>query len=225
MKTHCFWRKNRILLVLIFLLVALQVRGMSPAVPPSPGWEPAQPEQSQEHFHLILFGDHLARENLQISLKTNPGYGEEWQKLGKQRDGASQDGRFLKYNDLSLEKYFGHDIRENYLPLRITWQGDGSESGKASRGAAKSPEKESIKIRAVYVVAADGEASGWSWSQWKEKITRDPAAVKSSSMASHVRPSPQRMHPGRAWTIHVEAPVRHLKPGVQEVKWLDILFR
>ncbi|MBS3806654.1 MAG: hypothetical protein KGY60_04055, partial [Bacteroidales bacterium] len=196
MKTHCCWRKNRIPLVFILLLVALQVRGMIPAGPPSPGWETAQPEQSQDHFHLMVFGDHLETENLQISLKTNPGYGEEWQKLGRQRGEVSQNGQFLKYSDFSLEEYFGHDIRENYLPLRISRQGDGSESGKGSRGAAKSPEKESIKIRAVYVVAADGEASGWSWTQWKEKITGDPAAVKALSLASHVRPRPRSLAPG-----------------------------
>ncbi|MBS3776606.1 MAG: hypothetical protein KGY70_15525, partial [Bacteroidales bacterium] len=70
-----------------------------------------------------------------------------------------------------------------------------------------------------------GEASGWSWTQWKEKITGDPAAVKALSLASHVRPRPRSLAPGDCWTVHVEALVRHLRPGVQEVKWLDILFR
>ena len=225
MKTHGCWQNILIPLVLILLSINLPVRGMNHPGASIAQWYPAQVEQSPEHFDLIILGDHLSEDDLRFGLKTNPGYGEQWEELGEERSEVSQGCRFLKYSDLSLAKYFGHDIRENYLPLRIDRPGVDTGGKVAPRTVDDGAEKDKVRVRAVYVVAAGGKASGWSWDQWQERILHDPGRVKSLSLASHVRPRPQSMHPGQSWTVHVEAPVRHLPPGVQEVKWLDILFR
>ena len=56
-------------------------------------------------------------------------------------------------------------------------------------------------------------------------VATEPAVVRRHSLAVYERPRPARLRPGTPFIDHVEAPVRHRKPGVTEVEWLELLFQ
>lgn len=49
--------------------------------------------------------------------------------------------------------------------------------------------------------------------------------VRRHSVALHVRPRPVQLSADTPFIEHLEAPIRHRKPGVMEVEWLEILFQ
>ena len=184
-----------------------------------------------KQIDLVVFGDSLGDRHLQFFLKSNPGFGEKWERAyAAGQPEVSADGRFVAIRGLSRERFFGQDIRKNHLALQLRYGDTGLDDAgddpkyDSAGGSESCSENEQVWIRAVYVVGS-AKAPEWPWEKWLERIGRDPSGVKERSLGSYVRPRPLHLEPGQRRTLHVRAPVRHLKPGVQEVKWLDILFR
>lgn len=180
------------------LLLLILVLGVHPV-----GAQPALPVET---FDLVLAGDHLRADAHRVALKTNPTVGAKWMSL----DGATCTGPLLVFSGLSVDRYLGQDLRENHLTLRITTQ----SSDNGGHGA----------LRAVYAVP-----SGTSFNQ--EICTRlarlartAPEQIRGHSLAAYERPRPTPLRATTPFLDHVEAPVRHRKPGVAEAAWLNVLF-
>jgi mannobiose 2-epimerase len=159
-------------------------------------------------FDLVLYGRGLASGEHRVLLKTNPGEGEEWEQVGTlaPQTAAGEWRAVITATDLSRERYFGQDFRENHLSLKIvTPEGSGGEA----------------QLGAVYAVPHRNENTA-------ERLTRviaeRPQVVRRRSMASYVRPHPMRLRAGTPFVTNIEAPVRFDKIGVAEVKWLKVLF-
>lgn len=167
------------------------------------------PDDSTEtgSFDLLIYGRGLHEDALKVSMKTNPAYGGKWQEPGEAAGEESHDGRFLLLGALDKELYMGQDIRENYLAIRL-------ESTTTDR----------ILISAVYVLPPDTCADHEAFKTLAGIIEERPHELKEISLALHVRPKAYVLEPGAMWTGHIEAIVRQYKPGVREVKWLDIIF-
>ncbi|MFO7891423.1 MAG: hypothetical protein R6V04_13915 [bacterium] len=163
-------------------------------------------------FEIWIYGDGLSSENMEVSVKTNPEFGEQWHSI-LSPDRTDPSIRIFGYNrllilsGLSLEKYFGQDIRENYAAVRV------------------SAEQNTSEIQAFYVLP-EGIADKLNLPEQAIDLIRyHPEKIRQRSLACLIRPRPFRLINGNVYTEHIEAPVRHLPPGVQEVKWLKILFR
>jgi hypothetical protein len=110
--------------------------------------------------------------------------------------------------DHSTARYLGQDIRENYIALKITTTQDDPEG----------------TLRAAYAVPTAERYDDATCKRLAALIAKQPGAVRRHSLASHVRPRPAALS-GASFVEHLEAPIRHRKPGVMEVEWLEILFR
>ncbi len=171
---------------------------------------PAQPAPPVEQFDLVLVGDRLNPEVHRISLKTNPTQGEMWTPAvtADRSPRCTSTESLLVVPDLPAEQYVGQDIRENHLSLKITTQ---------------DPETEGT-LRAVYAVPSIDPPGENACTRLARLIRTDPATIRRHSLASYVRPQPASLEADAPFIDHVEAPVRHLKPGVMEVEWLEILM-
>jgi len=168
----------------------------------------AQPGPPGQTFDLVLVGDHLRPEAHRAALKTNPTAGATWTPL----DDVTCTGaeRLMVIPDLSVARYLGQDIRENHLTLRITTR----SSTSGDRGV----------LRAVYAVPSAGSLDPSACTQIARLARTAPQNIRRHSLAAYERPRPAPLRPGTPFLDHVEAPVRHRKPGVMEVEWLNILF-
>ena len=159
--------------------------------------------RTNQHFDLILFGRNLKASKSAVWLKTNPWLSDKWEKLENAHSQTTSGYNLLTYQDLSVNRYLGQDIRENYLLIKIQTAKDGTS------------------ISAIYVLP---HSNNFDVQKIFALIKEDPIKLQQHSLANYVRPRPYLLKGSQAFIEHVEAPVRNLKPGVQEVKWLDILF-
>ena len=164
----------------------------------------AQPADGAERFDLILFGDALHPDRQTVFLRSNPTAGDAWTPMN--RTECVNTDRVLVLPDLAPERYLGQDLRENYLALRIT---------STSAGGS---------LRAAYAVPSVHPWTGTTCETVAQLTTQRPMIVRRHSLAVYERPRPAPLRPGTPFIDHVEAPVRHRKPGVVEVEWLEILF-
>jgi hypothetical protein len=184
--------------LLAFLLVAVW----------SVGPVGAQSGPAVETFDLVLVGDHLRAEAHRVALKTNPTTGASWTVLEETR--CPRTNQLLVLSDLSATRYLGQDIRENHLTLRITTP----SSTEDARGA----------LRAVYAVPSTEPIDTAACAQLARLARTTPQALRRHSLAIYERPRPASLRAGTPFLDHVEASVRHRKPGVVEVEWLNVLF-
>jgi len=158
-------------------------------------------------FYLLIYGEGLDEGQLQLSLKTNPSYGERWEPADERAVWDSCNDRMIMVGLFGRALYMGQDIRENYIAMRI-----------------ESEAKEDILISAVYALSPAVYATHGGLENMEELIEESPHELKELSLASHIRPRPYILKPGESWTEHIEAGVKHYKPGIREVEWLDIIF-
>lgn len=165
----------------------------------------AQPASSASTFDLILVGDSLAPSVHHVELRTNPADGGTWTPI----EGARCPGtkRLMVLPNQPVQRLLGQDVRENYLALKIR-----SETSGGS-------------LRAVYAVPSAGKVDAEDCGKIARLIRTQPRVVRRSSLANYERPRPTRLQAGTPFIDHAESPVRHRKPGVTEVEWLEILFR
>jgi len=166
----------------------------------------AQLDTSIDQFDLLLVGDQLSPSAHQVGLRTNPTRGGSWTSLSETRC-AGVEG-VLVIPDLSVARYYGQDRRENHLSLRIT------TTSNAPQG----------RLRAVYAVPHDDWTDA-TCTQLARLMRSDPQVVRRHSLATYERPRPARLTSDDPFIDHVEAPIRHRRPGVMEVEWLNILFQ
>ncbi len=165
----------------------------------------AQSDAPTESFDLVLVGDSLDPAIHRVALKTNPSAGEAWTPLDNVR--CADTERLLVVPNRSTRRYVGQDIRENYVALKIT---------SAAPGGA---------LRAAYAVPSVDSMDEATCTRLARLVQNRPMAVRRHSLAVYERPRPASLRPDTSFIDHVEAPVRHRKPGVMEVEWLEILFR
>lgn len=165
----------------------------------------AQMPELPEQFDLAVFGQDLHASKIQVWLKENPGINNNWVKLDNGKTVTSTDDPFttIIYQGLSTDKFAGQDLRENYVAIKIKTKG-----------------RRSAQIRAAYALPAIGQVMD----RLHKAIQYHPTKIKEHSMGSLVFPRPQRVTNKKTFVQHIEMPVRHLKPGVQEVRWLDVIF-
>lgn len=170
----------------------------------------AQPTPSVDSFDLVLYGTNLEASH-QVSLKTNPWRGDTWTPIGENDRSPACTGepRLWVVRDLSAAEYLGQDIRENYIALRITTEQAGTES----------------ELRAAYALPAADTLTASACEQLTDLITSSPSVLRRHSVALHTRPQPAFLSAEDPFIEHLEAPIRHRKPGVMEVEWLEILFQ
>ena len=166
----------------------------------------AQSNTSVDQFDLILVGDQLSPAVHQVELRTNPTQGGSWTSPGETR--CAEVGGVLVIPDRASARYYGQDRRENHLSLRIT------TTGNVSQG----------RLRAAYAVPHDDWTNA-NCTQLARLVRSDPQTVRRYSLATYERPRPARLTSEEPFIDHIEAPIRHRRPGVMEVEWLNILFR
>jgi hypothetical protein len=163
-----------------------------------------------KQFNLVVFGNNLDAESTQVWLKENPGIDNNWIKLesGQKISGSENTYSSIIYPGLSTEKFAGQDIRENYIAIKI-------------RATDAQPQK----IRAIYALPKNDGRPEEVKSKIHTAIKSHPNEIRKYSLASLLLPNPITIVNQEEVIEHVEMPVRHLKPGLQEVKWLDIIFQ
>lgn len=157
-------------------------------------------------FDLVLYGRGLA-DGRQVFLKTNPGFGENWERVGppaSHRDTTAWAPVVVR--GLSRERFLGQDFRENYLALKV----------------ASPPRAGAARLAAVYAVPHDARNTT---ERLAEAIRERPGRVRLRSLASYVCPQAARLDAGGAPFVEkIEAPVRYRRPGAAEIAWLEVLF-
>lgn len=167
----------------------------------------AQPAPPTETFDLVLYGDQLGDVSDHVQLKSNPWRSDEWVAIGqKHRTACTGQTSVRVLRALPAGEYLGRDIRENHIALKV--------AATASEGA----------LRAAYALPSADALDGAACRRIAELVRTDPAAMRGHSLASHVRPRPVSLSGPKPFIEHLEAPIRHRKPGVMEVEWLEILF-
>lgn len=164
-----------------------------------------------ESFNLLIYGRNLSLDEINLQLKTNPRSGETWTTISKEDKKAwkSENQKLLVIENLRMKTYFGQDIRENYVAIRLKTK------------AKKYPPE----VSAFYALPPEMDIDKPNAARLIKQIENQPMKVTDRALASHVRPRPYVLQTGEAYTEHIEAPVRRFKPGVREVEWLEILFR
>lgn len=165
----------------------------------------AQSAPPVDTFDLVLVGEALTAADHRVEMKTNPAEGGRWTVLDESRCGDT--GRLLVLPGRLVARYVGQDIRENYLALKVTAETGGST------------------LRAAYAVPSLDDFGAAACARLARLVETRPMTVRRHSLAAYERPRPVRLRPGTPFIDHVEAPVRHRKPGRREVEWLEILFR
>ena len=202
------FQKFMLLLLVCCFFVPLQNKSYSGEMTLS-----GEEEESGETFDLVIYGENLTTDHLNVLLRTNPVFGLQWedplQASDKKVKVLNPDSKnILMICDLSKERYFGQDIRENYIGVKLE----------------SAVEDQHPEISAMYAVNADNECNKETADKYLRLIGNTPVKMKENAIASIVRPRPFILKPGKIYTEHIEAPVRDLKPGVKEVEWLDIIY-
>lgn len=165
----------------------------------------SQERQIPEYFDLIIFGSNLNAETISVSLKKNPGIKNNWQKLEDEiEEKGDENNGILIFRNLSTNTFAGQDIRENYIAMKLS-------------------SSENAEMKAIYALPHTDLKSSELGSKLHFAIQHQPKNLQQFSIASQVRPRPISIA-GKGLIEHIEMPVRHIKPGVNEVRWLDILF-
>lgn len=164
-------------------------------------------DQQPSRFDLVIFGSNLDANSTRVWLKENPGINNNWQQLPSGNAASHSAGSFsiLVFSGLSTEKFAGQDIRENYIALKVTSNGD-------------------AELRAVYALPSSTYTPNALGKRLHSLIQSHPVELQKYSIASQLRPRPVALSQNSPFVEHIEMPVRHLKAGVQEVKWLDVIF-
>lgn len=180
--------------VLLLLWIGL------PAAAPVPSAAPA------ERFDLVLVGDGLSPNAHTVALKTNPSRDATWTSL----DGArcSSPTGVLVVPGLATARYYGQDLRENHLSIRITTTVDTAEG----------------RLRAIYALPPANDWTDAACTRLARLTRTEPQVLRRHSLAAYERPRPADLRTDRPFIDHVEAPVRHRKPGEREVEWLNVLL-
>lgn len=165
----------------------------------------AQPAPSIDSFDLVLMGDALRPSVHTVKLKSNPTAGESWTALENVQ--CADTERVLVFKNQSVQRYLGQDIRENYLALNVT--------AETSGGA----------LRSAYAVPSTRNFDSNDCQEIVDLVEKRPMVVRRHSLAVYERPRSASLRPDTPFIDHIEAPVRHRRPGVMEVEWLEILFR
>lgn len=170
----------------------------------------AQPTSPVEAFDLVLYGSGLDPSTEEIALKTNPWRSDAWTPVAPANDSApcAASAALHVVPGLSTSRYLGQDIRENNAALKIL----------------ASPEESDGQLRAAYALPAADSFDAAACERLATLIETDPSTVREYSLAAHVRPRPAQLSADAPFIEHLEAPIRHRKPGVMEVEWLEILF-
>ncbi|WP_445664801.1 hypothetical protein [Fodinibius sp. AD559] len=165
------------------------------------------PIEEPSKFDLVIFGNNLDS-NTEVLLRENPGTENSWNKLDSGHLISDEQNEFtsLIFSSLSTEKFAGQDIRENYIAIKI------NPSSSSS-----------LNIRALYVLPHAKYTSD-HLQNLHTAIQSDPEQIRKYSMGKLIFPRAQSISGDKKITEHIEMSVRHLKPGIQEVKWLDIIF-
>ena len=159
-------------------------------------------------FDLVVYGRDLDPAAIAVAVRENPSAGERWVALDEPVVRRDDDGStLLVYPGLSAVRFFGQDVREGHVAVRV-------------RGLAVSPGDPAVSALYAVPAGAEGDADAL-----RQLLAADAAGFEAASAASMVYPRPRAVRPDGAWVEHVEAPVRHRRPGVLEVEWLEILFR
>lgn len=166
------------------------------------------PAEQPPNFDLVIFGNNLDS-NTEVLLNENPGTENNWQKLdsGHVISDEKSELTSLLISNIATKKFAGQDIRENYIAVKINPSAGNTQN-----------------IRALYVFPHE-EYSSDNHQKIHTAIQSYPNQIRKYSMASLIFPRSQSLSANNGFTEHIEMPVRHLKPGVQEVKWLDIIFK
>lgn len=203
-----YFQKFMLLLLVCCFFVPLQNESYAGEMPLS-----EKKKDSGKTFDLVIYGKNLTIDHLNVLLRTNPIFGLQWedplQVSDKKAKVINPDSKnILVICDLSKERYFGQDIRENYIGVKL-------ESNSKDHH---------LEISAMYAVNTDSECNKEAAEKYLRLIGNTPLKMKENAIASIVRPRSFILKPGKIYTEHIEAPVRHLKPGVKEVEWLDIIY-
>lgn len=187
--------------------LALSVAVLALLVPePSP----AQPTVPVDTFDLVLFGSGLTPSAQEVALKTNPWRGDAWTPVSS-TDGSpscASSSTLRVVPGLPTDRYLGQDLRENYVALKLS----------TARGESAG------RLRAAYALPSVDSIGAAACERLVTLIETDPSTVRRHSLAAHVRPRPAPLSADAPLIEHLEAPIRHRKPGVMEVEWLEILF-
>jgi hypothetical protein len=194
------------------LTAALLLVGTAPASPQRAPveTEPARAAADSGRFDLVVIGNGPGFREAGVELRENPSAGGAWRavRTGPVSLEGQPPGAALVVARLRTSRYLGQDIRQNHLMLRLSV-----------------PDGAGAQVRAVYAVPHTGTAADTLARRLVAAAERRPVQVRRRSLASLVRPRPARLAPGDTLTTPVEAPVRHRRPGVLEVRWLEILYR
>lgn len=166
-------------------------------------------------FDLVLFGEGWEAETVEVSLMENPGAKKNWIIISKEEQYETRylhtkEATLMVIRDIDARRFVGQDIRENYVALRLK--------------TSDVLNSDQVYFRSVWVVEHERELNAETLNKWMEYIRQNPLKMKEHSVASLSYPRSKRLEPGQSYIDHIELPVRHLKAGVQEVRWLDILF-
>lgn len=203
-----YFQKFMLLLLVCCFFVPLQNKSYAGEMTLS-----GEEEESGETFDLVIYGKNLTVDHLKVLLRTNPEFDFQWedplQASDKKIKVLNPDSKnILVICDLSKERYFGQDIRENYIGVKLE----------------SAVEDQHPEISAMYAVNADSKCNKEATEKYLRLIGNTPVKIKKNAIASIVRPRPFILKREIIYTEHIEAPVRHLKPGVKEVEWLDIIY-
>lgn len=171
----------------------------------------AQPQAPFSTFDLVLVGDHLNADAHRVFLKTNPAQGEDWTAVDRSDPPVRCTGTdgLVVVPGLSVEQYVGQDIRENHLSLQI-------RTNDADANGA---------LRAVYALPSVDSFDEETCTRLVRLVETEPSTVRRHSLAAYVRPRPVSLEAASPFIDNIELPVRHHKPGVLEVEWLEILYQ
>lgn len=159
------------------------------------------------NFDLVIFGSNIDS-NTEVMLKENPGTKNSWQKLESSRLISDEQNEFtsLFFSNLSTEKFAGQDIRENYIAIKIS-PATGTEQN----------------IQALYALPHVDHSQN-TLQKIHTAIQSHPEQIRKYSLGKLILPRAQSISGDSKFTEHIEMPVQHLKPGIQEVKWLNVIF-
>lgn len=174
------------------------------------GHATAQPTSPVDTFDLVLYGNDLAPSSQQVDLKTNPWRGNSWTAVAPSPSSApcTSQPQLRVVPGLSTGRYLGQDVREHYVALKISTSQDEPDG----------------RLRAAYALPSADTLNPRTCERLATLIETDPSAVRRHSLAAYARPRPASLSAEAPFIEHLEAPIRHRKPGVMEVEWLEILF-
>lgn len=176
-----------------------------------------RPADEAPRFDLVLHGRDLDPAGLAVWVRENPSAGEAWVQLEQAGQVSVGDAGWgvVVYPGLGALRYLGQDVREGHVAVRVQGLLEGAGAGAPA-------------VTGFYVLLHRRDAEGAPRARadsLRRLLTDAPWQVETASAAAVVYPRPRPVEPGGAWVEHVEAPVRHRKPGELEVEWLEILFR